>query len=185
MAIPNPNPNIKDGVIVDNKTWSSSKIAEGFNAAGVDVGSDGSLAPKQMKLLANVTLTEASYTYTIDITDATELFAVVDVTFAANTNTSFNFSVTSPENSNEFGPGTYCNRSFTGGSEFHVALYAQCKNGVALGYGCAPPITGSGNLTMSFLNNYTSNIVCSKFLTAAIQCSEKMPVGTKIKVYGY
>lgn len=27
MAIPNPNPNIEDGALRDNKTWSSNKIA--------------------------------------------------------------------------------------------------------------------------------------------------------------
>lgn len=33
MAIPNPNPNIEDGAIRDNKTWSSSLIAEKITEA--------------------------------------------------------------------------------------------------------------------------------------------------------
>lgn len=45
MSIPNPNPNIEDGAIRDNKTWSSSLIAEKITEAtelpvvtGVDNG---------------------------------------------------------------------------------------------------------------------------------------------------
>ena len=33
MAIPNPNPNIKDGVKADNTTWSSNKIAAAISSA--------------------------------------------------------------------------------------------------------------------------------------------------------
>lgn len=33
MAIPNPNPNIEDGIKCDNKTWSSNKINDAIGSA--------------------------------------------------------------------------------------------------------------------------------------------------------
>lgn len=185
MAIPLPNPNINDFDTNDVQTWSSNKLKEGFEAVGGSVGSDGSVTPKQIKLLADVTTTEASDTYTVDITDATEVLAIINVNFDSTASASFNFNITSPEQSNAFTPGAYCSRSYTGGSEFKNTLYAHCKNGLAIGYGCVTTANGTGNLSMSNTNNYTNNIVCSKFSTVAIKCSESMPVGTKIKVYGY
>ena len=185
MAIPLPNPNINDFDTNDVQTWSSAHIAAGLTAAGVAVGLEGTVNPKKMTLLADVILNETSDSYTLIQTDLTMVFAIVSVNFDLTTSTNFSIIVTTPEQSTAFIAGAYCNRSYTGGSDFKNTLYSSCKSGLALGWGCVSAANSNGPLTMNNNNAYTNNIVASKYSTVTIKCADSMPIGTKIKVYGY
>ena len=185
MAIKNPNPNIKDFEVNDNTTWSSAHIAAGLNAAGVNVGSYGSVTPKQATLLLDSTLTEAKSSIDIPGGNFTKVIAVITATFGETVTNTLQIKATSPENSTAFPTGAYSSRSYTGGSEFKSTLYASCENGLLVGYGAVTTTNGTGNLNIANTADYTGNIITSKFSTLQIVSSNALPIGTNIKVYGY
>ena len=186
MAIKNPNPNIKDFEINDNTTWSSNHIAAGLQAAGVEVGSEGSVDQKKATLIADVTVTEESQTFLIPgATNLTSVIAVINCTFSDTTTNGFAIKATTESVSTPFHTGAYSTRSYTGGTEFKSTLYASCEHGLMTGYAVVSSVNGNASSNIGNFTEYTDNILTEKFKTIMITSSNNIPVGTKIKLYGY
>ena len=186
MAIKNPNPNIKDFEINDNTTWSSAHIAAGLQAAGVEVGMGGSVEQKKATLIADITTTEESQTLLIPgATDLTSVIAVVNCTFSETTTNAIAIKATSETVSTPFHTGAYSTRSYTGGTEFKATLFASCEHGLMRGYAVVSSVNGNAGSNIGNFSEYTDNILTEKFKTITIASSNNMPIGTKIKVYGY
>ena len=185
MAIPLPNPNINDFDTNDVQTWSSNKMKEGFDIAGVVVNTDGSLQNKSYKLLKDITTTEDLTSINLDVSDLTAVFIVMNVKYAATTTSNISLLATSPDYSTPFNTSAYASRSFTADTDFSVILMAECTKGLIKGEGLVTNVNGNGSSTIKNYANYRSNILTSVFKTLQIDASAALPTGTTIKVYGY
>ena len=186
MAIKNPNPNIKDFEVNDNTTWSSNHIAAGLQAAGVEVGSSGTVETKKARLIADITTEEATQTVLIPgANNLTSVIAIINCTFPDTTTNGFAIKTTTEAVSTPFHTGAYATRSYTGGTEFKATLYASCEHGLMTGYAVVSSVNGNAGSNIGNFTEYTDNILTEKFKTIMITSSNNIPVGTKIKVYGY
>lgn len=182
MAIPNPNPNIKDGVIVDNKTWSSSKIKEGFEAAGVTVGSDGSVETQKAKLIKTITTEEALTAIELKDLNCKFLLIVVNLNYDSTASVTSNVRIkTDTATSYKYSPACF-NRSLTGGSDYIAFYVLDCTKGVTTGYGY---VNSSNGYTNIMALPVASSPVDNKITDVELRYSVAAPSGTTVTVYGF
>ena len=186
MAIPLPNPNINDFDTNDVQTWSSNKLKEGFEAVGGSVGSDGSIEPKNAKLISTITTEESATSVDVNIDNMTEIIVIATVTFTETITNNLFLSVKTPENPNSFiSTPALCNRSFTANAPITCYLKIDCKNGLLKGLGCASASNSYGTVNVYNSTQSLANLLTTKFTALRVQSVNAMPAGTEIKVYGY
>lgn len=186
MAIPNPNPNIKDGVIVDNKTWSSNKIKEGLTLADVNVNSDGSLNKKVVSLLRDFEVEEAGTTFNFTDINSKHVLILIDFTFTETTSMTTNIFIKTDEVPGSwFTSGAFATRSHTANAR-NIALFGvSVEKGYVDSFGFDASINGYANLTKSMTDAFITNIIATNIKDVQVTTNTALPIGTKIKVYGY
>lgn len=184
MAIKNPNPNIKDFEVNDNTTWSSAHIAAGLEAAGVGVGTEGSVEPKYAQAVYDATLEEATQTIDIEGINAKKVIVFIDVTFTDGGSVSFRLMAKTDKSPDAFvATSAHSTRTVTANVENYVKLFADCGDGILTGYGLSGGVGSYANVTSSLATAYI-NIIDSKVMTdIRIDSGVALPVGTKVKVY--
>lgn len=184
MAIKNPNPNIKDFEVNDNTTWSSAHIAAGLDAAGVNVGTDGSIEQKYAQVVYDATLEEASQNINIEGINARKVLVFIDVTFTDAGSVAFVLLSKTDKSPDTFvTTSAHSTRTVTANVENYVKLFADCSDGILNGYGLSGNVGSYVNLTSSLIQAYTDIIDSKVMKDIRIYCSVALPVGTKIKVY--
>ena len=182
MAIKNPNPNIKDFEVNDNTTWSSAHIAEGLQAAGVDVGAGGSVDPVKASLIKTITTEEALSSIEITGLNHRFLLIVVNLNYAATTSVTSNVRIkTDTATSYKYSPACF-NRSLTGGSDYIAFYVLDCTKGVTTGYGY---INASNGYTNIMALPVTSSPIDNVITDVELRYSAAAPTGTTVTVYGY
>lgn len=184
MAIPLPNPNINDFDTNDVQTWSSNKLKEGFEAAGISIGSDGNIEHKYAQVVYDVTLEEAAQTIDIEGINARKILVFIDVTFSDSGSVAFVLMAKTDKSPDTFvTTSAHSTRTVTANTENYVKLVADCSDGILTGYGLFGNVGAYVNLTSSLVQAYTNIIDSKNMKDIRIYCSTNLPVGSKIKVY--
>ena len=183
MAIKNPNPNIKDFEVNDNTTWSSNHIAAGLQAAGVDVGSGGSVEPVTATLLVSMTTEEALSTISISDLNVKKCVIILSLTYDTTQNVTIYAQVKTDSSPNSFKKTpAYNTRSFTLNTNYLVFLNLDCTGGLMTGNGYSGS-NGSYGGVQSGANNVDP---CDSIIKdVEVKLSAAAPAGTNIKIYGY
>ena len=184
MAIKNPNPNIKDFEVNDNTTWSSAHIAAGLQAAGVEVGSEGSFEHKKVSLLSSLTVDTAGTTFNFDV-NAKFVLIVVDSTFTETTTLTTNIYLKTDMQSTYFTSGAFSTRSHTANTRGITLMRLSVERGFVDSYGTDAGINGYATITKSATEAFINNILANNITSVQVLFNNAVPVGTTIKIYGY
>ena len=185
MAIPLPNPNINDFDTNDVQTWSSNKLKEGFEAAGVVVDSDGYVAPKQMTLIYSETLEEGKYSIELENVNCKSIYFFIDFIPGSSGSYSHYLRIKTNSITSYAVSPAYVSKNYTADTESIVKLYVDTSKGVI--DGCATASNKNGIATIGSYNASAvfDNPLADNITSVILTSNNEMPVGTVVKVYAY